>query len=141
MGFARARALRAIDALHAGSQHRAGLERDLEEALALTLERGFGKSHCLCHGDLGNLDFLLGAETLSISASLRERIDTLTEAVLASSRNGWRCGTAARIDTPGLMNGLAGIGYGLLRLAAPERVPSVLAMDPPRAERAALVHA
>jgi lantibiotic modifying enzyme len=141
MGFARVRALRAIDALDAGSQHRAALERDLEEALALTLERGFGKSHCLCHGDLGNLEFLLEAETLKISGPLRGRIDTLIEAVLASSRQGWRCGTAARIDTPGLMNGLAGIGYGLLRLAAPERVPSVLAMDPPRAERAVEVHA
>jgi type 2 lantibiotic biosynthesis protein LanM len=136
MGFARASALRAIDALHAGLEHQAALERDLEETLALTLERGFGKSHCLCHGDLGNLDFLLEVETLKPSSSLRGRIDALTEALLASSRAGWRCGTAARIDTPGLMNGLAGIGYGLLRLAAPERVPSVLAMDPPRAPRA-----
>ena len=141
MGFARARALQVMDTLHAGAEHRAALEQDLEEALTLTLERGFGKSHCLCHGDLGNLDFLLEAEALRPSAALRRRIDALTEAVLASSRDGWRCGTAARIDTPGLMNGLAGIGYGLLRLAAPERVPSVLAMDPPRAERAAEVQA
>ena len=29
------------------------------------------------------------------------------------------------------MAGLAGIGYGLLRLAAPERVPSVLLLEPP----------
>ncbi len=30
------------------------------------------------------------------------------------------------------MMGLAGIGYGLLRLAAPERVPSVLVLEPPK---------
>jgi lantibiotic modifying enzyme len=30
-----------------------------------------------------------------------------------------------------LMTGLAGIGYELLRLAKPERVPSVLSLDPP----------
>jgi hypothetical protein len=29
------------------------------------------------------------------------------------------------------MTGLAGIGYGLLRLAHPELVPSVLLMEPP----------
>jgi lantibiotic modifying enzyme len=35
------------------------------------------------------------------------------------------------VETPGLMTGVAGIGYGLLRLAAPLRVPSVLALAPP----------
>ena len=40
---------------------------------------------------------------------------------------GWKCGLPQGHETPGLMMGLAGIGYGLLRLAWPERVPSVLA--------------
>jgi lantibiotic modifying enzyme len=35
------------------------------------------------------------------------------------------------LASPGLMTGLAGIGYGLLRLARPERVPSVLVLAPP----------
>ncbi|GER91730.1 hypothetical protein KDW_58920 [Dictyobacter vulcani] len=39
--------------------------------------------------------------------------------------------TALSIETPGLMTGLAGIGYELLRLAEPERVPSVLVAAPP----------
>jgi lantibiotic modifying enzyme len=30
------------------------------------------------------------------------------------------------------MNGLSGIGYGLLRLADPDRVPSLLTFEPPR---------
>jgi lantibiotic modifying enzyme len=30
------------------------------------------------------------------------------------------------------MTGIAGIGYELLRLAAGERLPSVLALEPPR---------
>jgi lantibiotic modifying enzyme len=37
----------------------------------------------------------------------------------------------SEVEAPGLMNGLAGIGYGLLRLAAPTSVPSILALDPP----------
>jgi hypothetical protein len=32
------------------------------------------------------------------------------------------------------MMGLAGIGYGLLRLGATERVPSLLSLEPPRGE-------
>jgi Lanthionine synthetase C-like protein len=35
------------------------------------------------------------------------------------------------VESPGLMTGLAGIGYGLLRLAEPTRVPSVLVLTPP----------
>ncbi len=43
----------------------------------------------------------------------------------------WRCGTPLAVETPGLLSGLAGIGYELLRLAEPELVPSVLALEPP----------
>jgi lantibiotic modifying enzyme len=31
-----------------------------------------------------------------------------------------------------MLMGLAGIGYGLLRLSAPEQIPSVLSLEPPR---------
>ena len=44
---------------------------------------------------------------------------------------GWLCGIPHGIETPGLMIGLAGVGYGLLRLAAPNDVPSVLVLAPP----------
>jgi lantibiotic modifying enzyme len=42
------------------------------------------------------------------------------------------------VDTPGFLTGLAGIGYGLLRLALPDRVPSALLLhdDPPTREEA-----
>ena len=46
-------------------------------------------------------------------------------------QNGWICGVPSGVETPGLMQGLAGIGYGLLRLADPQRTPSVLAVEPP----------
>jgi len=46
------------------------------------------------------------------------------------SRHGPYCGTPGGIATPGLLNGLAGIGYGLLRLGFAERVPSALLLEP-----------
>jgi lantibiotic modifying enzyme len=35
------------------------------------------------------------------------------------------------VEMPGLMLGLAGIGYGMLRLAEPAHVPCVLRLAPP----------
>jgi type 2 lantibiotic biosynthesis protein LanM len=105
---------------------------EVDDAVRLTLERGFGQNHCLCHGDLGNLDFLLQAEQRLDLNELRVPIARQAEAVLADiERHGWRCGTRGEVESPALMNGYAGIGYGLLRLAEPGRVPSVLALAPP----------
>ena len=111
----------------------AALAAEVAEAVRLTVEHGFGQNHCLCHGDLGNLDFLASAERqLGGDAALGRQVRRRTRQVLASiGRDGWCCGTRGAVESPGLMNGIAGIGYGLLRLAEPGRVPSVLALAPP----------
>ncbi len=105
---------------------------DLDHAIAATLARGFGANHSLCHGDLGNLDFLLQAAQFTRSADLAAKVNELANHVLASIRkHGPLCGVPLAVESPALMNGLAGICYGLLRLAAPDRVPSVLTLEPP----------
>jgi len=121
--------LRALRHVAAGRPEREPLERELADALRLTADRGFGQSHCLCHGDLGNLDVLLEAARQLGGPERATEAERLTGVVLAGiERDGPRCGTRGGVESPGLMNGLAGIGYGLLRLAAPDRVPSVLAL-------------
>ena len=61
-----------------------------------------------------------------------EHLDIATAWVVDSiERNGWLCGNALDVESPGLMTRLAGIGYELLRLAEPDKVPSVLALGPP----------
>jgi type 2 lantibiotic biosynthesis protein LanM len=106
---------------------------EIDAALADVLANGFGQNHSLCHGDLGNLDFLqLAAERLD-AGRWRPEVERHAAAVLDSIEDhGWLCGVALGVETPGLMTGLAGIGYGLLRLAAPEHVPSLLVLEPPR---------
>ena len=37
---------------------REACRQEIDQAVRRTLERGPGQNHCLCHGDLGNLDFL-----------------------------------------------------------------------------------
>jgi len=107
-------------------------EREIAIAVDATLASGFGYNHCLCHGDLGNLDFLLQAAEALNHQGWNAAAQRRTRRMLAEvERDGWRCGNNKPIDTPGLMTGLAGVGYGMLRLAAPHTVPSVTALCPP----------
>ncbi|HKX26651.1 MAG TPA: type 2 lanthipeptide synthetase LanM family protein, partial [Blastocatellia bacterium] len=108
---------------------------EIRTAIELTLTQGFGQNHSLCHGDLGNLDFLIQAQATLADASLRIEIERLSAVILEDlERHGVFCGVPGGVETPGLMNGLAGIGYGLLRLAEPSRLPSVLTLAAPPAE-------
>ncbi|HEX3555967.1 MAG TPA: type 2 lanthipeptide synthetase LanM family protein [Thermoanaerobaculia bacterium] len=131
VGLARLRALRHLDALDALDGPR--LRSEAVTALESTRDGGFDRSHCLCHGDLGNAEiFLQAAGVLDDPQRWRAELDGITAFVLANiAEHGWRCGLPGEVEVPGLMTGLAGIGYGLLRLAAPERVPSVLLLEPP----------
>lgn len=105
---------------------------DLATALATTRQRGFGMNHSLCHGDLGNLDLLVLAADRLDRPELADEARLRAGAVLDSiDADGWICGVPTGVEAPGLMTGLAGIGYQLLRLADPGRVPSVLAFAPP----------
>lgn len=112
---------------------------EIETALQTTLREGFGFSHCLCHGDLGNLELILKASLELSEPSWPMELNTLCASILEGiERDGWRCGTPSNIESPGLMTGLAGIGYQLLRLAKPARVPSVLSLAPPIVSRNAV---
>jgi type 2 lantibiotic biosynthesis protein LanM len=123
IGLARLEALRHVDD--------AVTRKEIAVALATTRAHGFGKNHTLCHGDLGNLE-LLHTAARRLDGSLRSEVGRLAGGIVASIRSdGWLCGAPLAVQSPGLMTGLAGIGYGLLRLAEPETIPSVLVLAPP----------
>jgi type 2 lantibiotic biosynthesis protein LanM len=117
---------------------RAIVREEAETALATTLATGFGRGHSLCHGDLGNLEALtLAADALG-EPLWAARAGSIAGGILADIQRqgrqstGWRTGIASSAEAPGLMVGMAGIGYGLLRLASPRTVPSVLRLASPR---------
>ncbi|HEX2915075.1 MAG TPA: type 2 lanthipeptide synthetase LanM family protein [Chloroflexia bacterium] len=107
-------------------------DREIEAALSTTLREGFGYNHSLCHGDLGNLEPLLLATQNRPSSLYQERLAKITAMISESiEREGWCTGIPLGVESPGLMCGIAGIGYGLLRLASPEQVPGLLLLAPP----------
>ena len=90
----------------------APLHDELVAALQSTLTHGFGGGHSLCHGDFGNLElFVAAAESLHQPALLEQARQMASALLAAQPQNGWRCGVPGGVETPGLMVGLAGIGY------------------------------
>lgn len=105
---------------------------EIASALHTVLTSGFGLNHIICHGDMGNLDTLLTATQLINDTSAKQGLKHIIPLLLDSiDEYGWLSGVAQGIEVPGLMVGLAGTGYMLLRLLAPDRVPSVLLLEPP----------
>lgn len=119
------------------------LRQEITAALATISQEGFGYSHeqigpnhSLAHGDAGSLEALFQAGRIlhgSLAEEYDARLNVVASSLLTSvEANTFRLGTPRNIEAPGLMVGLAGLGYTLLRLAEPELVPSVLTMEPPR---------
>jgi type 2 lantibiotic biosynthesis protein LanM len=110
----------------------AEIRSEINAALKTTLAHGFGGNHSLCHGDLGNLELLLQASEILDEQQWHHQVNRFASIILESiNQHGWLCGIPLGVESPGLMTGLAGIGYELLRLTEPTRVPSVLVLEPP----------
>lgn len=109
-----------------------GPDRELfDAALETTAEHGFGLNHSLCHGDLGNLDVLIEAERRGWLTHGTSRLKA-AEVFAAAARSGWRSGSPGSAPSLGLMSGLLGVGYAMLRLATGGEAPSVLCLAAPR---------
>lgn len=115
------------------------LERDRHRAVLATFGTGLDRdpvsgmgTHCLCHGDVGNLLILQRIHCADREPEVADRLPAVWRTLLTEGQeNGWVCGVPHGIETPGLMTGIAGIAWGLARMAAPERVPDLLALEPP----------
>ncbi|HEX5246379.1 MAG TPA: type 2 lanthipeptide synthetase LanM family protein [Gaiellaceae bacterium] len=105
---------------------------EIRTARDLTLEIGFGNNHSLCHGDLGNLELLREASAVLADSEIETaRLQLAARIVSDIAENGYKTGITHGVDSLDLLRGVAGIGFGLLRIAAPTRVPSVLQLDGP----------
>jgi type 2 lantibiotic biosynthesis protein LanM len=110
-----------------GSLDDAGLEQVVQEFAGRPVLRDLS----LCHGELGILE-ALGVLAAAGGPALAPKVwRHRAGLVLGVMRQRSRfCGTPGGVATPGLLDGLAGVGHGLLRLGFAERVPSVLFLEP-----------
>jgi type 2 lantibiotic biosynthesis protein LanM len=127
IGLARLDTLASGDALFA---------EEVQVAIQTTITNLFdNNNNSLCHGDLGNLELLLFASQKLQDVSLEGTVYSAAEKILGDMRrNGWQTGLPSGVETFGLMIGISGIGYELLRLAEPDLVPSVLILQMPQAK-------
>jgi type 2 lantibiotic biosynthesis protein LanM len=107
----------------------------LTAAVGRLADRPVLRDLSLCHGELGVTEALTVLVERPSAAgpcphaerARRRRAGLVLNAI---ERYGAHCGAPGGVATPGLLSGLAGIGYGLLRLGFAERVPSVLLLEP-----------
>jgi type 2 lantibiotic biosynthesis protein LanM len=108
------------------------LLREAHQALAATM-RGFPRlmNDTLCHGRTGNAELFLRFAVLRDEPAFRLEANVQVQEQwrhLDDAENGIAEGGAGFF--PGLMLGLSGFGMHFLRLARPDRIPSVLLLDP-----------
>jgi len=109
------------------------IEQYLTRALDETVNHPWFSSHCLCHGSMGNLEPLImaaGHEKYAHYDSVKSEI--VREAISHIERDGFTSLLPSQTLSIGLMTGLTGVGYSLLRLHNPQEIPSILGLESPK---------
>ena len=126
IGLARLRALQLLPAR--ASEVVGGVDRAVACARTQLDALPAGSDATLCHGRGGLAETLLLESTIRGDARQRRATVQMWTRLLKARGDDpeWPSGVPSGGSNPSLMLGLAGVGYSLLRAAAPERVPSVL---------------
>jgi type 2 lantibiotic biosynthesis protein LanM len=102
--------------------------RVLARAAAAVERQAFGWNHTLCHGDLGAWELLdlavaAGAGPAGLTGPLLQ-----ARVVGSLERNGAVSGMARDAFSPGLLGGVGGVAYQLLRMHTASGLPSLLTL-------------
>ncbi|MCX4388031.1 type 2 lanthipeptide synthetase LanM family protein [Micromonospora peucetia] len=98
----------------------------VDRAATAVSQTGLVSDHSLCHGEMGRQEMLSVAAARGRRAAVSVRFDQAGQLVAALDQAGPRCGAAGDVSVAGLLDGLAGIGHGLLRIGFADHVPSAL---------------
>lgn len=105
-------------------------QQEIDVALQTTLACGLPSVDNLCCGNFGRIEFLLSAAQHLQRPDLLQRARRYASILVHRANQDGNFHLLANLprqaNNPGLFQGRAGIGYELLRLAYPERLPSVL---------------
>jgi lantibiotic modifying enzyme len=104
----------------------ASTKKIVRRAAAATWRLGMGWNHCVCHGDLGAwelLDQAIGAGEAPQDLSTWYLLDVILTSL---EQHGPTCGMGRNAFTPGLLPGVGGVAYQLLRAHPEHGLPSIL---------------
>lgn len=104
----------------------ASTRKFVRRAAAATWRLGMGWNHCVCHGDLGAWELL--DQAIEAGEAPKELSTShLLDVILTSlEQDGASCGMGRNAFSPGLLPGLGGVAYQLLRAHPQHDLPSIL---------------
>lgn len=107
-----------------------GTAERVRRAAAASWRLGTGWNHCACHGDLGVWELLDGAIARGLGPQALGRDELLARLLGSLEQHGPICGIARDVFVPGLLPGLGGVAYQLLRAHPDSALPSILTLRP-----------
>ncbi len=106
-------------------------QREVERCVLQASEAGVASAHTLGHGSLAELELLIAFSQQFPGKEAAHAAVRRARELLESGSAGWRSECGSGYTHYGLVCGLAGIGYGLLRVARPHHVPAVSLLELP----------
>ncbi|SRR5579883_164097 len=100
------------------------IDNEINLAVQSTIEQSFGTYHNLCHGELGNIEFLLQCCQKKILSDSQFN-GLVSRLILNIQVSGINLEVSGTLPLPGLMTGIAGVAYEFMRIANPDKVPSI----------------
>jgi type 2 lantibiotic biosynthesis protein LanM len=98
----------------------------VRRAAAATWRLGMGWNHCACHGDLGNWELLDRAIAAGEGPKDLNTTHLLDIILTSLEHDGPSCGMGRNAFAPGLLPGVGGVAYQLLRAHPEHDLPSIL---------------
>ncbi len=98
----------------------------VRRAAAACWSRGMGWNHTVCHGDLGSWELLSRAFDLGLAPPGLDRLTVAARIIGSLDEHGPVSGLTRAAFCPGLMPGLGGVAYQLLRMDPVCELPSIL---------------
>lgn len=105
------------------------INKEIEVAIDSTIKDGLKIHWCLCHGDMGNLAILKEAGIILNDDKLYKQAVCSIEDFIEYFLDFMNTEQFKENEHNGLMTGLAGIGYEILRINREHELPNVLALE------------
>jgi type 2 lantibiotic biosynthesis protein LanM len=111
------------------------IRRDVKAGICAVSQSSVGENDGICCGNLGRAEIFLAAAALSKDAQEQQQMKScavhLASVVVERARQsgGYKFSGQQDFFDPSFFQGLSGIGYQLLRIAQPQRLPCVLTWE------------